>query len=229
MGFVDVVRQKVNGRYGSFVVISLLLFCAFSVTLLQFAGDYSLPEGNTLSADIWNSLTLVTDWDTFSSRAWTAATYAYFDHQYLSVIASVFWIALFGYFIELEEKPGFIFGLFSITAIIAALFMVLVGEILQETHTYSGARIPIMSLAAMLLAGNFKSKKLRLSDKVDVPLTWMLVFYFIVSIADMIYTYSLVTISGYLISFIIGWILGKKIKPLYNWFNIEPFGFLRGG
>ncbi len=192
----EYLREKFNFRNGSFLLITLLLCCAFVASVLLFAYDFTQLSDEGFKKHFWDNIQLHTDKDSFLSRPWTVSTYSFFDKKLLSVFASIFWIAILGFRIDTTESPFASLRLFVTSTLLAGLVMILSGILLGEELLVYGARVPLLGFAVYLVLR--KNSVFISIYQLKIPIVYFAGFYILLSVLDIFMQGSITLALGYL-------------------------------
>ncbi len=215
MSFSEYLISRVNFRNGSFIIVTMMLFCCFIATILLFTFDFTTVADEDFAANFWEEVSLQTSLVDFWHRPWTVLTYAFFDHHILSVFSSVFWVMAFGYFVEEKRYPTSSLSIFMIATLVSGLNMCVMGTFTDTTEYITSARIPILSLASVLLWSS-QGQSIHLSTLV-IPVKYLAYIYLAISVVDVIVSSSYLLATGYVTSLAVGAVLSRPIGLLSRW------------
>ncbi len=211
----EYVISRVNFRNGSFIIVTMMLSCAFIGTVLLFAYDFTTIANEQFAEKFWTAISLHTDFSSITKRPWTVLTYAFFDKSILSLFSSIFWIMVLGFFVEKKGFPSSSITIFLATSIISALAMSSLGSSMAISMDLTGARIPILGLAGAVLWSSTYDR-IRIGS-ISIPVIILVILYLLLSIADIIMNGSYILATGYVTSFAVGVILSRPIRLVSRW------------
>ncbi len=198
----EYLAARFNFDNGSFVLVVLILSCAFVATVLLFAFDFTNVADEDFKELFWSQVGLITTRAHLSRSPWTLFTYSFFDQKILAVFSSAFWIMVLGSRMDSKARPYLSLAVFMLTTVIAGLVAALVGISQSEDFLLYSARVPLLAMAAFVII-RYPHIRIKIATQ-ELPLIYLAGFYVLLSLIDMWVIKSPSLIAAYITSALIG-------------------------